>query len=151
MQNGSNNGYALSLRQAGGGYGLEIDMANTTNYGAYIHTDQPLNTVALTYLYAQSGGTLPMMYFSDNTQGASIEINKDADYAGGSLNGLYIDVNNTGIAGLSRAIFCQSGDIVINQNFKLYLDGGTNTYLSYNTGTGKVELYVGGALVQDWG
>ena len=43
------------------------------------------------------------------------------------------------------------GNISIDSNKKVYLDGGTNTYLIYNSTTSKVEIYVGGVKKASWG
>jgi len=42
------------------------------------------------------------------------------------------------------------GDVNVSSNNKIYLDGGTNTYLYYNSTSGEVELYVGGNKVASW-
>ena len=44
-----------------------------------------------------------------------------------------------------------NSDINIQSDKKIYLDGGTNTYIVYNSGTSKIEMYVGGVIQGEWG
>ena len=44
-----------------------------------------------------------------------------------------------------------SGNLILPSDTKIYLDGGTNTYLQFNSTSGKVELYVNGNIQANWG
>jgi hypothetical protein len=52
----------------------------------------------------------------------------------------------------ATAVIVEAGDLALSSDKKLFLEGvGSDTYLVYNSGTSKVELYVNNVKEQEWG
>ena len=133
--------YSVFLGYAAGYNGSQkLDAHNSMSLGANTYTSES-NQVVL-----GNGITQTIFGRSDNNLlllGAGLDSSITDT---GSLMTINPDVNSVG----SRPLTV-SGDVSIPSDKKFYMDGGTNTYMTYNSSTSKVEMWVNGSKKASWG